>query len=68
MAVNVVVGTVQLNARPLLSLIPEVGGVLSNVVVTLEETVHPFDPVTVTVKVPAVLTLIDEVMAPVDHE
>ncbi|MNT98444.1 hypothetical protein D3C72_2410290 [compost metagenome] len=49
-------GTEQLKANPLLLLIEAVGIVLSNVVVTLSVSVHPLAAVTVTVKVPAVLT------------
>jgi glutamate-5-semialdehyde dehydrogenase len=55
-SVKVVDGVVQLKANPLLSAIAAVGNVLSNVVVTDSVSVHPFAPVTVTVKVPAVLT------------
>ena len=47
---------------------PDAGAVLSNVVVTLDVVVHPLTPVTVTLKVPAVLTVIDCVVAPVDHK
>ena len=39
-----------------------------SVVVTLAVDIHPFAPVTVTVNVPAVVTVIDAVVAPVDHE
>jgi len=62
LAVRVVPGVVQLKARPLLLLIDGVGGVLSNVVVALACDVHPLAPVTVTVYVPAVLTVIDGVV------
>ena len=68
LAVNVVFGIVQFNARPLLLLIVAPGAVLSNVVVTLAADVHPLAPVTVTLNVPAVLTVIDAVVAPVDHK
>ena len=67
-AVNVVFGIAQLNARPLLLVIVAPGAVLSNVVVTLAADVHPLAPVTVTLNVPAVLTVIDAVVAPVDHK
>ena len=67
MAVKVVLGTKQVSANPLLAVIPDAGGILFRVVVTLDETVQPLTPVTVTVKVPAVVTLIEEVVAPVDH-
>ena len=43
------------------------GKVLSNVVVTLAVDIHPFSPVTVTVNVPAVFTVIEAVVAPVDQ-
>ena len=68
LAVNTVVGIVQFNARPLLLLIVAPGVVLSNVVVTLAVLVHPLAPVTVTLNVPAVFTVIDAVVAPVDHK
>ena len=44
------------------------GAVLSSVVVTLAVDVQPFAPVTVTVHVPAVVTVIHCVVAPVLHE
>jgi len=61
-------GIAQLNASPLLLLIEAVGTVLSNVVVALFVAVHPLAEVTVTVYVPASLTVIAGVVAPVDHE
>ena len=57
----------QLSASPLLFAIEAPGSVLSKVVLTLATEVHPLAPVTVTVKVPAVETVIDEVVAPVFH-
>src|SRR5450759_2034325 len=72
LAVSVVLGVVQFNARPLLLLIATVGKVLSNVVVALAVAVHPMAPVTVTVKVPAVLTIsaadVPTTVLPSDHE
>jgi hypothetical protein len=50
---------------PVLLVIPAVGAVLSSVVLTLALAVHPLLPVAVTVKVPAVLTVMDAVVAPV---
>ena len=44
------------------------GAVLSSVVVTLAVDVQPFAPVTVTVHVPAVVTVIEAVVAPVFHK
>ena len=61
-------GIEQLNANPLLLLIVTVGTVLSSVVVALFVAVHPFVDVTVTVNVPALLTVMAGVVAPVDHE
>ncbi len=61
-------GVVQFKARTLLLLIAAVGAVLSKVVVALAVEVHPLSPFTVTVKVPAVLTVIAAVVAPVDHK
>jgi hypothetical protein len=55
LAVKVVLGMVQLNAKPLLFVIATVGAVLSNVVVALAVAVQPFGLVTVTVNVPAVV-------------
>ena len=52
---------------PVLLVIPAVGAVMSSVVVTLVLAVQPLLPVTVTVKVPAVLTVMAEVVAPVFH-
>src|ERR1035437_1430693 len=66
-AVKVVLDVVQFNARPL-SVMPDAGGVLSNVVVAVPVAVHPLAPVTVTLKVPAVLTVIACVVAPVDQK
>ena len=68
LAVNVVFGTMQLNARPLSVVIVAPGTVLFNVVVALAVLVHPLVPVTVTLNVPAVLTVIAAVVAPVDHK
>jgi hypothetical protein len=59
---------VQLNARPLLFAMNAPGAILSNVVVTLAVEVQPLAPVIVTVNVPAVLTVIEAVVAPVDHK
>jgi hypothetical protein len=58
----------QLKASPLLFVIVAPGAVLSNEVVTLAVEVQPLAPVIVTVNVPAVLTLIEGVVAPVDHK
>jgi hypothetical protein len=44
------------------------GTVLFNVVVTLAVETQPVAPVIVTVNVPAVLTVIEGVVAPVDHK
>ncbi len=63
-----VLGIVQFKARPLSLLILAVGTVLSSVIVASTVAVHPLAPVTVTVNVPAVLTVIDAVVAPVDHK
>ena len=68
LAVNVVFGTMQLNARPLSVVIVAPGTALFNVVVALAVLVHPLVPVTVTLNVPAVLTVIAAVVAPVDHK
>ena len=57
----------QLSASPLSFVMAATGVVLSRVVVTLADEVQPLAPVTVTLKVPAVLTVIDAVVAPVDH-
>ena len=67
-AVNVVDGIVQVRARPLSFVIDAPGTVLSRVVVALADEEQPLSPVTVTLKVPAVLTVIDAVVAPVDHK
>ena len=48
-------------------MIPAVGAALSNVVVALVVAVQPLLPVTVTVNVPAVVTLMAAVVAPVLH-
>jgi hypothetical protein len=61
----VVDGVVQLKASPLLLLILAVGAELLSVVVTDDDAVQPLEPVTVTVKVPAVVTLMDSVEDPV---
>jgi hypothetical protein len=58
----------QLNASPLLFDMDAPGAILSNVVVTLAVEVQPLAPVIVTVNVPAVLTVIEAVVAPVDHK
>jgi hypothetical protein len=67
LAVKVVDGVVQLNASPLSLLIDGLGAVLSSVVLTLVLAVQPLLPVAVTVKVPAVVTVMDAVVAPVLH-
>ena len=67
LAISVVLGVAQLNPSPLLLLIEAAGAVLSSVVVTLLVAVHPLAAVTVTEKVPAVLTAMDAVVAPVLH-
>ena len=61
-------GIEQLNANPLLLLIVTVGTVLSSVVVALFVALHPLAEVTVTVNMPASLTVMAGVVAPVDHE
>ena len=53
---------------PELFVIPAVGAVLFEVVVALAVAVQPLAPVTVTVKVPAIDTVIAGVVAPVDQE
>jgi hypothetical protein len=63
----VVLGVLQSSAKPLLFDIAAVGVVLSKVVVALAAAVHPFEPVTVTVNVPAVVMLVEAVVAPFDH-
>ena len=65
LAVKVVDGTVQLKARPLSLVIEAPGKVLSKVVLTLAIEVQPLAPVTVTVNVPAVETVIAAVVEPV---
>jgi hypothetical protein len=67
LAVKVVDGVAQVNASPLLLLMDADGAVLSSVVLTLVLAVQPLLPVAVTVKVPAVLTVMDAVVAPVLH-
>jgi hypothetical protein len=57
LAVKVVLGIVQDKAKPLLFVIATVGTVLSKVVVALAVAVQPFGLVTVTVNVPAVVTV-----------
>jgi hypothetical protein len=52
---------------PVLLVIPAVGAVLSSVVVALVVAVQPLLPVTVTVNVAAVLTVMAEVVAPLLH-
>ena len=61
-------GVLQSSAKPLLLAIAAVGVVLSNVVVALAVAVQPSDPVTVTVYVPAVVTIVAAVLALLDHE
>ena len=68
LAVSVVLGTAQVSAKPLSLEMDAFGVVLSNVVVTLAVAVQPFAPVTVTVHVPAVVTVMDAVVAPVLHK
>ena len=58
-------GLVQFNARPLLLLMAAFGAALSSVVVADVREVQPLAPVTVTEKVPAVETEMEEVVAPV---
>ena len=58
----------QLNNNPLSFAMDAVGSVLSNVVVALAVEVQPLEPVTVTVNVPAVVTLVAAVVAPFDHK
>jgi hypothetical protein len=67
LAVKVVDGVVQFSASPLLVLMLAVGAVLSSVVVALVVAVHPLLPITVTVNVAAVLTVMAEVVAPIFH-
>lgn len=57
----------QFNASPLLLLILAVGAVVFNVVVAEAVAVQPLLPVTVTVYVPALFTLMAAVEAPVLH-
>ena len=67
-AVRIVLGMVQLKARPLSLVMEAPGGVSSKVVVTLATEVQPLAPVTVTVNVPAVETVMAAVVAPVLHK
>ena len=67
LAVKVVDGVAQLSASPLLLVMLAVGAVLLSVVVADVVAVHPLLPVTVTVNVAAVLTVMAEVVAPVFH-
>ena len=68
LAVKVVFGTLQLNAKPLLFVIVTLGAVLFKVVVALDVDVQPFEPVTVTVNVPAVVIAPDDAaLAPLLH-
>ena len=60
-------GVLQSSAKPLLLLMAAVGALPSKVVVALAVDVQPFEPVTVTVNVPAVLTVVAAVVAPFDH-
>jgi hypothetical protein len=57
----------QLSPKPLLLLIAAVGALPSKVVVASAVEVQPFEPVTVTVNVPAVLTEVAAVVAPFDQ-
>ena len=67
-AVNEIVVRLQVSSvLPVLLVIPAVGAVLSIVVVALAVAVHPLLPVTVTVNVPAVVTLMAAVVDPVFH-
>ena len=59
---------VQLSPKPLLFDIAAVGALPSKVVVALAVEVQPFEPVTVTVNVPAVVTLVAAVVSPFDHK
>ena len=61
-------GVLQSSAKPLLLAIAAVGVVVSKVVVALAVDVQPFDADTVTVYVPAVVTLVAAVVAPFDHK
>jgi hypothetical protein len=65
---KVVAGMAQLSASPLLFEMDAPGNVLSNVVLTLAVEVQPLAPVMVTVNIPAVVTAIHGVVAPVDHK
>ena len=68
MAVKEIVVRLQVSSvLPVLFVIPAVGAALSNVVVALVVAVQPLLPVTVTVNVPAVLTVVDPVVDPVLH-
>jgi hypothetical protein len=58
----------QLSPKPLLLLIAAVGALPSKVVVAFAVDVQPFKPVTVTVNVPAALTVAAAVVAPFDHK
>jgi hypothetical protein len=68
LAVKVVEGMAQLSASPLLFEMDAPGAMLSNEVDPLAVELQPLAPVIVTVNVPAVLTLIEGVVAPVDHK
>ena len=63
-----VLGVLQSSAKPLLLAIAAAGVVLSKVVVALAVDVQPFEPVTVTVNVPAVVTFVAAVVAVFDHK
>ena len=65
LAVKVVDGMVQFKSSPLLFAIEAPGKVLSSVVLTEATEVQPLAPVTVTVNVPAVETVMAAVVAPV---
>jgi hypothetical protein len=58
----------QLNTNPLSFAMDAVGSALSKVVVALAVDVQPFEPVTVTVNVAAVVTEVAAVVAPSDHK
>ena len=63
-----VLGVLQSSAKPLLLAMDAVGVVVSKVVVALAVAVQPSDPVTVTINVPAVVTIVAAVLALLDHE
>ena len=68
MAERLIEETLQFNSVvPVLLVIPAVGAVVLRVVVAEAVAVQPLLPVTVTVNVPAALTVMAEVVAPVFH-